>query len=426
MVRIDDKERIFDVSRPHRTGPTPTSKPIIVGHHPIVNDPMMKEKEDEDDLFSSHIEKKVTPVHVTMHDNETEVNEASEGHETHNISSSEEPETEHTSDESTHEPHYKALTPIEEDSTHKEFDDTPSEPRYTSVESLMEEKHEPLPSTGHHSYGSEPPITALPLPHPKGAGPHSPFKKIVAWFFALLFLGAVGGYLAVDAGLVVANIKLPFDFIKDEARKPATVIPPPSTAPPPPVATTLPAGFTVYKLTGTNISFASPVEWGAPIVTADPGFSKRGGALKSDGTYATVVDFEKNKDVQMAVSSSKFLPPQRSALHYDFLQWCVGTNDAKIYKQLLRSTTTNGVDSPTTITCDQGPLTDASKLDENTIVQLKTKGLDGKDIGDLYTKNLADKALVVLRIKDAATIHAENIKKILATVQVDLKQLVLP
>lgn len=36
-------ERIFDISKPHKVDPGATSKPVIVGHHPEIPDPMIRE-----------------------------------------------------------------------------------------------------------------------------------------------------------------------------------------------------------------------------------------------------------------------------------------------------------------------------------------------------------------------------------------------
>jgi hypothetical protein len=99
------------------------------------------------------------------------------------------------------------------------------------------------------------------------------------------------------------------------------------------------------------------------------------------------------------------------------LQWCNGTNDNKIYKSVLNFTTANGVSTPSTVSCDQGPLTDATKLTDNTIVQLKTKDATGAVIGDLYTKNLSEASLPVFRIKDATMSNGDNIKLMLPTVK---------
>lgn len=42
-MKHEDKKH-FDISKPHRYGPDPTSKPIIVGHHPTMPDPMIREE----------------------------------------------------------------------------------------------------------------------------------------------------------------------------------------------------------------------------------------------------------------------------------------------------------------------------------------------------------------------------------------------
>src|SRR5262249_11366538 len=120
---------------------------------------------------------------------------------------------------------------------------------------------------------------------------------------------------------------------------------------------------------------AYPTAWGAPAVTTDPGYSQRSSTAKSDGTYAYIVNFATNKDVQMAFTSAKYLPATRTSLYYDYLQWCTGTNDAKVYKSLMHFTTSAGVDTPSTVTCDQGPLTDATKLNSAAILQAKLRTL---------------------------------------------------
>src|SRR4051812_36724999 len=58
---------VFDVSKPHKTQPSATSRPIIVGHHPQVSDPMVKEetKKNDDEAktipVSFHSEEKEAP-----------------------------------------------------------------------------------------------------------------------------------------------------------------------------------------------------------------------------------------------------------------------------------------------------------------------------------------------------------------------------
>jgi hypothetical protein len=40
----DDNHKVFDVSKPHKITPSASSRPIIVGHHPIMADPMVLEE----------------------------------------------------------------------------------------------------------------------------------------------------------------------------------------------------------------------------------------------------------------------------------------------------------------------------------------------------------------------------------------------
>src|SRR4029078_6001815 len=123
---------------------------------------------------------------------------------------------------------------------------------------------------------------------------------------------------------------------KQQAAETQTVTPPvakQNTTP------TIPTGFTQFSLPGTTLSFAYPTVWGTPAATTEPGFSKRGGTNKSDGTYAYLVSFATNKNVQIALTSAKYLPAARATLYYDYLQWCVGTADAKFYKSILHFTT---------------------------------------------------------------------------------------
>jgi hypothetical protein len=179
----------------------------------------------------------------------------------------------------------------------------------------------------------------------------------------------------------------------------------------------LPAGFKEYKLADTNITFAAPAAWGDPASTTDPGYAERGGTNQPTGNFAYLVNFAINKDIQIAVTSSKYLPAVRAPLYYDYLQWCTGSADSKIYQSILNFSTANKVDTPSTITCNQGPIT-ASPINSSTIVQLKATDAAAKVIGDVYTMNLKDPALVVFRVKDAAMSNGTDIKQLLGTVKV--------
>jgi hypothetical protein len=303
-------------------------------------------------------------------------------------------------------------------------DDSSSALGFTSIHSLIPgaEDDEEKPKHGDSSFDNGDWQDVAPLHVPQGAGPHRRIPKVLKWTALLVLLVVIAGYLAIDLGLVKSDTNLPFHIFNKQKKKTVAIVTPPVVQNPPPAPTgpVVPDGFTAYKVEGANISLDYPTAWGKPTATADPGFSKRGGTNKTDGTYAYLVNFATNKDVQLAVTSSKYLPAARGAQYYDYLQWCTGTNDGKFYKQSLHFTSASGVDTPGTIACDQGPLADATKLDDITIVQLKTKSADGKTIlGDLYTQNLSKGDYAVLRVMDAKMANADNIKKLLGTVSID-------
>jgi hypothetical protein len=376
---MPEETRVFDVSKPGRASPSATSKPVIVGHHPMNNDPMVR----TEDSFS--------PIPITVHDGAAEDSRLSQPG------------------------HFAAPAPSESDSG---IFTAPQEPEHPAEEfqSPQADSHSVFPSEH-------------PAPAPLDVPPDAPARveelhmasakkrrKPLMWTLLTLLVLLAGAYLFIDSNVVDTGINLPFHVFKQKTKTPIAA---PTTNPSQLAAPTVPAGFTEYKLSGTSITFAAPTAWGAPSSTADSGYSVRGGTNKPDGTYAYLVDFTTNKDVEIAVTSSKYLPPARGAAYYDFLQWCTGTNDSKFYRSVLHfSTAADKTDTPTTITCDNGPLSDATKLNATTIVQLNMKSADGKTaIGDLYTKNLASNDLTVFRIKDAKSASGDDIKKLILTIK---------
>jgi hypothetical protein len=251
-----------------------------------------------------------------------------------------------------------------------------------------------------------------PIGHVEGLRVSEPKRKkspLLLFLVGLLVLIIVA-YLIIDAGVVKTSIKLPFHVFKQD-----TVAPPAaSTAA---SAPSVPIGFTAYKIATTNVNFAAPAAWGVPTSTTDPGYSKRSADAKSDGAHAFIVDFATNKDVQVSITSAKYLPAARAVQYYDFLQWCTGTSDIKTYLGALQFTSADKVDTATTVSCTQGPINDATKLNSTTIVELNSKDSAGASFGDLYTMNTTDKEFVVFRVKDKSMKNSADIKKLLNTVK---------
>jgi hypothetical protein len=430
MARHHSKPGVFDVSKPNRVSPSATSRPIIVGHHPQVSDPMVKvdpekiehkpENDtksipvafDEDDKPQSHsmiIDAPKMAAGGSLKDDE--------GEQDHHKS-----DEEHEKDLMAHAQTQKAIEPLNPGV--KPEDDKPSEPaarapQFTPIDSYrspsksgLDFLDRPLQPAGHPAVAA--PSFTQPLHIARGKSSGGSAAKIVKWSLIAVATIALTAFLAIDTGLVRSDVSLPFHiFNKPE------VITQPAPSPAPVVAPAPPSNLTKYTVPSTTLSFSYPNEWGTATTASEAGFAARGGGAKPSGDYAYLVSFAGDKDVQIAITSSKYLPPARTPLYYDYLQWCIGTNDNKFYRSMLQFTTAGGIETPSTVVCNQGPLTDATKLDASTIVQLKTKDTDGKTVlGDIYTKNLTGSNLLpVLRVKDSAMTNADAIKKLLTSVK---------
>jgi hypothetical protein len=381
---------VFDINKPHTYGASPSARPVIVGHQPTMPDPMVtpqetpppggskisvKVNESSDTLATMEGEPQLSPPFRPRGDSQSAAQRA-------------------------------PYMPVS-DLTGINPSQTSASTRPTRANEASDEQFltaNPKPSVfGSSNHG----------PDSDGGNPRRRKSHAKLWLLSLLILMALAGaYAAIDKGLILSNINLPVHIFKTTDT--ATTDSQPTS---PGTQASIPAGFTATKLVEAKLTFAYPTAWGAPTASTDQGFSKRSTSAKADVNYAFVVNFPDNKDVQLAVTSGKFLPPARATQYYDFLGWCVGTADAKYYAGVLRFTTTDGVDSPSTVTCDQGPLNNVAKLTSDTIVQTNIKNTDGGLLGDIYTKNLTSNDYVVARAKDATMKNGDLIQTMLGTIQ---------
>lgn len=407
---MPEENRVFDVTKPKHVNPTPTSRPVIVGHHPMISDPMVKDKEPEDSIQKGY---NIEPTKIEVNEDSAVDND---NHKDFITAQKDDSSIMEPADDNQPEGHkmskeeHDADAPgIMSDSDAKPdydvFSGTASQAFDTHAERTSDENM-PAPAV-HHHHPSE--IQGLHLSQSKP-------KRRWPMIAGLAAVALIAVYLAIDAGLIGGADRLPFHIFKQDEAKTAAV-PPAVNQPVKQTGPAVPAGFKAYKISGTDLTFAAPLAWGDPTSITEAGYSKRGGTNQADGTYAYVVNFATNKDIQIAVTSSKYLPPTRGAQYYDFLQWCIGTNDGKFYQSLLRFSTANKIDTPSTVTCDQGPLGGATKLNDQTLLWAKATDAQNKIIGDIYIHNLKDASLAVFRVKDAVMTNGDNIKQLLSTVQ---------
>lgn len=382
---------VFDINRPHTYGATPSARPVIVGHHPTMPDPMVTPLEAQPQS-GSKISVKVDEMFDTP--------AVMEGEPLQSPPFRSDGDSQSAAQRAPYMP-VSDLTGINQNqagvSAAKSI-----RTNETSDEQIM--TTEPKPSV----FGSSNRNPVNERSAPKHRKSHA---KLWFWTLGILIVLAAA-YAVIDKGLILGNIDLPVHIFK----KTATVATSSQSASPS-VQATIPSGFTNTKLVETNLTFAYPIAWGAPTASIDQGFSKRSTSAKADTSYAFIVNFPNNKDVQLAITSGKFLPPARSLQYYDLLGWCIGTADTKYYAGVLHFSTASGVDSPTTIACDQGPLNNVAKLNSDTIVQTNIKNTDGSPLGDIYTKNLKSSDYVVARVKDATMKNGDFVKAMLDTFQ---------
>ncbi len=381
---------VFDINKPDTYGATPSARPVIVGHQPIMPDPMVtpqetappsgskikvKVNESSDPLATMEGEPQLSPPFKPDGDSESAAQRA---------------------------PYMPVsdLTGINQNQTTASAKSTMA--NQASNDQVV--TTEPKPSVfGSSSHG----------PVNESGKPKGRKSRAKLWLWTLgLLVGLAAVYAAIDKGLILSNINLPVHIFK-KASTAATNSQSTSSA----AQVSIPSGFTATKLVEANLTFAYPTAWGAPMASTDQGFSKRSSSAKADVNYAFIVNFPNNKDVQLAITSGKFLPPARATQYNDFLGWCVGTADTKYYAGVLRFSTTSGVDSPSTSTCDQGPLNNVAKLTSDTIIQTNIKNADGSLLGDIYTKNLRNNDYVVARAKDATMKNGDLIQTMLGTIQ---------
>lgn len=403
---MPEENRVFDVARPGRGQPQATSKPVIVGHHPVINDPMVND------------EPKPSPVKIAIDGGDPL--ESGESYEDRG-----------------------RLTPLEKGTSAMEHHslpayDPPAVPRSTMHHATSAESSAPAvydnpsaepaasapgPESVPPTAGPQPFQTESLEPPPPGhvealqPSPYARRRSPLKWLLVTLLLAAVAAYVLLGTGVIKSSLSLP--PFKKKTDTASTSPPPSSNTQTPAAQSSVPSGFTEYKLSGTTLTFAAPTTWGTPRSSNDPGYSKRGNNTQSDGVHAYLVDFPDNKDVEIAVTSNKYLPAARATQYYDYLQWCTGTADNKTYFATLEFTTAvDKTETASTVVCNQGPLTDAQKLSSDTIVELGVKNTAGQVIGDLYAKNLSDPNLPVIRVKDAKSANSTQIKQLLNTVKI--------
>lgn len=311
MAGNKDEKKVFDVSKPSETKPSATSKPVIVGHKPLIGDPMVKKdepKEDEnaipinvmmdgeepsdkpsvkesaDENISENVakpDKDVAKVAVgaktralkpskELTDSVEEGKETGENSATNNELKSSLPEEEKTDTtvdneaQPTQQDEASDDQAGDDDSEKEAEDDKPGnnaavgavlgDPQSNRAAELAEiEKQEKIAKLlEDDNYKLK--INKTTPAHGKGkkGGP-------VLFLLVMLITVFLAGYALVDAGFFGQDIKLPYDFIKNQSTSEVdSTTQPTQKVTPPPVQNTTKSNFTDSK---SKLTFSYPSTW---------------------------------------------------------------------------------------------------------------------------------------------------------------------
>lgn len=208
--------KFFDVARPSQMNPSSTSRPVIVGHRPMMVDPMVRggatpSPQPVDPLPApqpappAHVAKVIAVSDEVKKDLDIDVDIATSASSTlapafesglGEVKSPEEP---------------SAMTPEPSPPTQRQ----PSPEKNPVFSTNLAAPPQPVAQLSQ----VEPDLSRLP--HMPVS--HMPvtssgrIKNFLLWSFVFIFLLAFGGYLAIDAGLVSSNIDLPFHIFNGQS-----------------------------------------------------------------------------------------------------------------------------------------------------------------------------------------------------------------
>jgi hypothetical protein len=196
-----DYTKVFDVSRPSSTAPDPTSKPVIVGHHPMMADPMVR---------AAHVHPNAdVGIETTPHHSKViQVTDEARQH----IAQAQPPSSEELAAAAAAEAKTADIPlppPMSSQSTSLAAPaplapatvqpQTPLPVQQTSVPPAPAPTPEPDLSHIQHV-----PVSHMPVGSP------GRLRSVALWLIVAVFLIIFGLYLAIDAGFINAGVSLPF------------------------------------------------------------------------------------------------------------------------------------------------------------------------------------------------------------------------
>jgi hypothetical protein len=196
-----DYTKVFDVSRPSRTGPDPTSRPVIVGHHPMMTDPMVNKAPIHANPDAGI---DATPHHAKVIQVTNEVRQ--------HIAQAQPPSPDELAAEAAAEEKKTTMPPATVAPGLQSMAPMPVAPQ--TMPALPVQQSAPVPPTP----APEPDLTQIqhvPVSH-MSVSSSGRLRSVGLWLIVGIFLIIFGLYLAVDAGFIQTSVNLPFHIFSRE------------------------------------------------------------------------------------------------------------------------------------------------------------------------------------------------------------------
>lgn len=220
---------MFDISKPHRLSPSATSRPVIVGHHPTMPDPMVTHEAAAPPKSAGG-----TPVRIKVEDGESETSLSLA------LTADDQKNKTVAPPKSAEETRPAIFTDaLEAESRDNEPQPNISRPSATKPSMPPPEPPKPSPAAAAGSKSNLPKPTSgpaqapppagqagaveaerhdlvgtRPLPIPKGAGPRAHGRQLAIWAISIL-LALLLVYVLLDAQVINNNLNLPVHFFKN-------------------------------------------------------------------------------------------------------------------------------------------------------------------------------------------------------------------
>jgi hypothetical protein len=198
----DKAKQVFDVSKPGKSLPSATSRPVITGHGPLLKDPMVSQKEEDETKETPAEEAKISTAEKIIAPPEEMSSTKSTDED------KKEEQKKPAKDESLIKLTEEAPEPKQEEPTEAATVDAVAE------QAVKGQKNGPTPEDIARQQELEKMVEDKKYFVPIGqVTRRRNTRRAVAVLLLVLVLVLVGAYLALDSGLIESNIKLPFDLI---------------------------------------------------------------------------------------------------------------------------------------------------------------------------------------------------------------------